>query len=226
MNNISLSLDGFAEKTAIYLIREELKSRKLFGGLRDLGFDDDFYCADLLEIIMPLIGYSWDLPEHYDFCNNLLEKHSALVVLDGLELLDEAKRVYDILSEQAVLEAYDPAEILKAPRVLEKYFDPSRDRRLPFSAEMKLRERSWRKSRAQLEFIGAKLRWFRQCMGLGIESAAKRIRIPKRRLNRIERGTYAQFDVIHLRHICRCYRTSADAFIGNFIDPRFHYSQS
>jgi hypothetical protein len=226
MKDTSLSLEAFAEKAIIYLIREELKSRKLFGGLRDLGFDDDFYQTDLLEIIMPWIGFYWDQPDEYDFCNGLLEKHSALVVLDGAELLDEARRVYDLLSKIPVQAGHDPTAILKAVTALKKTCVSLQDRMVRSSEEMKIRERSWRRSRAQMKFIGAKLRWFRQRVGLGVESAAKKIRIPKRRLNRIERGTYVQFDLAHLRLICRCYGTSAEAFIANFIDPRFNYSQT
>jgi len=225
MKNSSLSSEAFAEKAIIYLIREELKSRKLFGGLRDLGFDDDFYCADLLEIIMPWIGYSWDLPEQYDFCNDLIEKHSALVVLDGSELLEEARQVYEILSKEAIRQGYDRIVVPKSLQVFGQALEPSREGFARSGSEMKLRERSWRSSQAQRQFIGARLRWFRKYSGLGIESASKKIRIPKRRLNRIEHGTYVQFDLSHLRQICRCYGTSADAFISNFIDPRFHYSQ-
>jgi DNA-binding XRE family transcriptional regulator len=216
MEDFSISLDAFTEKAMIFLIREELKSRKLFGGLRDLGLDDDVYQADLLEVIMPCIGFSWDAPKQYDFCNSLLRKHSTRVAPDCAELLNEARRVYKILCKQAARQGNDQAPLSKT--MLKRALDPSVYTMIPSSSEMKQREISWQRSRAKREWIGERLQRKRQEAGLGIQAAAKEIGIPKRRLIKIERGTYVQFDLTHLKHICRCYGTSAEAFISNYID--------
>jgi len=101
MKDILLSQEPSAEKVIVYLIREELKSRKFFETLRELGLDDAFYQADLLELIMVGLGLIPDSTEHYAFCYDLISKHSAHVVQDADELLDEAKRVYTILSQHA-----------------------------------------------------------------------------------------------------------------------------
>lgn len=101
MKDILFSKEPSAEKVIIYLIREELKSRKFFEGLREIGLDDAFYQTDLLELIMAGLGLMPDSTEQYAFCYNLISKHSLRVVEDADELLDEAKRVYNILSKHA-----------------------------------------------------------------------------------------------------------------------------
>ena len=101
MKDILFSQEPSAEKVIVYLIREELKSRKFFEGLRELGLDDAFYQTDLLELIMAGLGLMPDSTEQYAFCYNLISKHSLRVVQDADELLAEAKRVYNILSQHA-----------------------------------------------------------------------------------------------------------------------------
>ena len=101
MNDILFSQGPSAEKVIICLIREELKSRRFFEGLREIGLDDNFYQADLLELIMAGLGLRLDSTEQYNFYYDLLNEHSRRVVEDADELLDEAKRVYKILSLKA-----------------------------------------------------------------------------------------------------------------------------
>lgn len=86
-----------SEEVIIHLIREELKSRRFFEALRELGLDDAFYQVDLLDLIMPAIGLSPDSEAHYDFCHDVLSKHSMRVTQDGDELLNEARKVYELL---------------------------------------------------------------------------------------------------------------------------------
>jgi len=91
---------SFAEKAIIHLIGEELKSRKFFEGLRDLGLDDAFYQANLLELIMTAMGLPPEShDEHYNFYHDVLRKHSDRVAQDADELLNEAQRVYAILQQ-------------------------------------------------------------------------------------------------------------------------------
>ena len=94
------------EKVIIQLVREELKSRKFFETLRDLGLDDAFYQTDLLDIIMASLDLSSD--RHYTFCADLLRKHSARVLQNHDELLEEAQRVYGMLQEYARRESCRP----------------------------------------------------------------------------------------------------------------------
>jgi hypothetical protein len=101
MNPIPHSLpEPYASANVItYLIREELKSRKFFEGLRDLGLDDAFYQVDLLDLIMAGLGLEPESQDDYNFCHTALRKHSIRVVEDRDELLNEAKRVYRILAK-------------------------------------------------------------------------------------------------------------------------------
>ena len=93
-----------AQKAIIHLIGQELKSRKLFGGLRDLGLDDDFYQADLIEVIMTSIGIPPEShDEFYSYCYDLIGKHSDRVVRDDAVLLDEAERVFLQMLKHAML---------------------------------------------------------------------------------------------------------------------------
>jgi hypothetical protein len=105
MKPITPSLHSpLAEKAVIHLIAQELKSRKFFEGLRDLGLDDAFYQADLLEVVMSAMGLPPEAHEHqYDFYHDLLRKHSARVAQDADELFNEARCVYDILVQHAIL---------------------------------------------------------------------------------------------------------------------------
>jgi hypothetical protein len=101
MNHMLFSQTPSAEKVIVHLIREELKSRKFFEGLREIGLDDNFYQTDLLELITAGLGLTPDSPEQYTFCYDLLNEHSTQVVEDADELLDKATRVYEILSRYA-----------------------------------------------------------------------------------------------------------------------------
>jgi hypothetical protein len=112
MKDIFLFQEPSAEKVIVYLISQELKSRKFFEGLREIGLDDDFYQTDLLELIMASLGIISDSTEQYTFCYNLLNKHSTHVVEDTDELLDEAKRVYGILLRHA----QRPQVVVNSPR--------------------------------------------------------------------------------------------------------------
>lgn len=107
MNSITPSPEqSTGEKAIIQLVREELKSRHFFETLRDLGLDDSFYQANLLELIMASLDLS---SEHqYDFCADLLRKHSARVTQNHDELHFEAERVYALLQEYARHESCRP----------------------------------------------------------------------------------------------------------------------
>ena len=99
MKPISILTPTAAEEVVIHLIREELKSHKFFEGLRELGLDDAFFQADLVELIMAGLGLPLDSDDHQMYCYNLLKKHSARVTQDHAALMDEAKRVYAILAK-------------------------------------------------------------------------------------------------------------------------------
>jgi hypothetical protein len=101
MQPITSPNEPLASSIIIHLIREELKSRRFFEALRELGLDDSFYQTDLLEIIMAGMGLPLNSEECYSYCHGLMRRHSARVAQDTGELLNEAKRVHGILLQQA-----------------------------------------------------------------------------------------------------------------------------
>src|SRR5690349_18313845 len=96
----------------------------------------------------------------------------------------------------------------------------------PSASGMEHREVSWRLSRKGMERVGSKLRRLRQEKWMPLEEASKAAGIPKGRLNKIERGTYVQFDLTQLKRLCKVYGVTAKAFLAAYIDIWFEdYSQ-
>jgi DNA-binding XRE family transcriptional regulator len=79
------------------------------------------------------------------------------------------------------------------------------------------REVSWRLSRSGMEKVGAKLERLRRENYMTREAAAKALGMPKGRLNKIERGTYVQFDLMLLKRLCKVYGTSVEAFLRTYM---------
>lgn len=82
------------------LLCEELKSRKFFNSLLQLGLDNCPYQVHLDEIIMNLLGLNDDLNETYDFYYNLIEKHSIEINRSRESIEREAVNVYRALLEE------------------------------------------------------------------------------------------------------------------------------
>jgi hypothetical protein len=93
--------DPTVSKILLLLIREELKNRKLFLELHWLGYNNSFYQADLLDLIMLSMNLQPGSSLQRSICHTLLDKHSQRVVANAAELLDEAKRVHEILTKHA-----------------------------------------------------------------------------------------------------------------------------
>lgn len=74
-------------------------------------------------------------------------------------------------------------------------------------------EVSWRLSRNGLEKVDAKLRRLRQEQRMPLDTAANALGTPKNRLNKIERGTYVQFSLTHLKRMCKLYGVTAEALL-------------
>ena len=97
--------------------------------------------------------------------------------------------------------------------------DKSTDSELTSSAaDMIPPDLSWRLSRKGMERVGSKLRRLRKENWITLETAAKAVGMPKNRLNKIERGTYVQFDLTHLKRLCKVYGVTVEAFLVTYID--------
>jgi hypothetical protein len=76
------------------LIREELRCRKLFHGLREAGLEDCYFQPHLNSLIMHSMGID-DLPDAtYTQYESILEKRSRKIEEDGESIMKQALKVY------------------------------------------------------------------------------------------------------------------------------------
>lgn len=78
----------------LYLLREELKSRKFFSGLQRLGLDYCFYQPHLDKPILAAVGFEEPSDEVYNFYFKLIEKRSRKIREDEESITRQARRVY------------------------------------------------------------------------------------------------------------------------------------
>lgn len=81
----------------LFLIQEELKIRKIFNTLRDIGLDDCSYQPHLDELILAYMGLTAETNETLDFYYNLMETHSEKISPDKDMIAKEAVEVFDEL---------------------------------------------------------------------------------------------------------------------------------
>ncbi|GCC52430.1 hypothetical protein SanaruYs_26670 [Chryseotalea sanaruensis] len=80
------------------LIKEELKSRKVFNTLRNLGLDGCPYQPHVDELIIKLLGFDMESDQAYDFCYQLFENHAENII-DDTSLTEQTKLIYLKLSQ-------------------------------------------------------------------------------------------------------------------------------
>lgn len=78
----------------LYLIREELKSRKFFSGLQKLGLDYCFYQPHLDKPILAAMGFDDPSDEVYNFYFKLIEKRSRKIREDEESISTQARKVH------------------------------------------------------------------------------------------------------------------------------------
>jgi hypothetical protein len=85
----------------LYLLKEELKSRRFFNGLREIGLDDSYFQPDFSTIVLAYTGFTDEENETYDFYFNLLEKYSQQIEPEDESVMKHAFNVYiDLLAER------------------------------------------------------------------------------------------------------------------------------
>jgi len=95
-NTISLPLSA---KLTLFLIKEELKTRKFFNSLRQLGLSDSPYQPNLDELIMTNIGFD-NSNESFEFYYEVIEKYSKKIESDEDSIIELALNVYiDLIIE-------------------------------------------------------------------------------------------------------------------------------
>ena len=78
----------------IFLIREELKSRKFFASLRQVGLDYSYYQPHLDRAILQSIGLDAESDEVFDLYYRLLEKRCAKIRMNNRSVMRQALKVY------------------------------------------------------------------------------------------------------------------------------------
>lgn len=78
----------------LFLIREELKSRKVFNGLATGGFDHTPFRPHLDEAILKCTGLPTECDKTFEWYNALMDQHSELLTDKPATAVKEALEVY------------------------------------------------------------------------------------------------------------------------------------
>lgn len=80
-------------QSTLYLIREELKSRKLFHALHEVGLDDCYFQPHLDSLIMRSIGLD-DSDETFTTYDDIMDKRSRKIQADHEGITKQALKAY------------------------------------------------------------------------------------------------------------------------------------
>ena len=101
MKNLRFPLVRIPDDTqqTLYLIREELKSRKLFQALHQVGLDDCYFQPHLDSLILKTIGLDNHTDETFIKYDDIVEKRSKKIDADYESIMKQALKVYMELIE-------------------------------------------------------------------------------------------------------------------------------
>jgi hypothetical protein len=81
-------------EVALYLIKEELKSRKLFHALHKVGLDDCYYQPHLDLLIMQSLGMDDGTDETFTIYDDIIERRSKKIKAYNDSIMKQALKVY------------------------------------------------------------------------------------------------------------------------------------
>lgn len=93
-NNPSETSMPTNEEHILFLIAEELKSRKFFNTLQELGLDDSWYQPHLDEAILTCLGLNDNTNETFDYYYTIMNEHAALIDKSTASVEEQARVVY------------------------------------------------------------------------------------------------------------------------------------
>jgi len=101
MNNFRFPLVRLPDDTeqTLYLIREELKTRRFFQALHKVALDDCYFRAHLDSLIMKSIGLEDHTDETFIIYDDIVEKRSKKIHADMDSIMKQALKVYMELME-------------------------------------------------------------------------------------------------------------------------------
>jgi len=79
---------------SLYLIREELKTRKFFEALHQVGLDDCYFRPHLDSLILRSIGLDDGTDETFIIYDDIVEKRSKKIYADNNSIMKQALKVY------------------------------------------------------------------------------------------------------------------------------------
>jgi hypothetical protein len=80
-------------QTTLFLIREELKSRKLFDALHQAGLDDCYFQPHLDSLILKTMGIDHS-DETFNLYNDIMEKRSVKISADRESIMKQVMKAY------------------------------------------------------------------------------------------------------------------------------------
>jgi hypothetical protein len=92
-------LSSKAQNT-LYLIREELKSRRLFQALHEVGLDDCYFQPHLDSLILRSIGLDDGTDDTFSVYENIIEKRSKKIKADYDSITKQAFKAYQELKNE------------------------------------------------------------------------------------------------------------------------------
>lgn len=81
-------------QSSLYLIKEELKSRKLFHALHEVGLDDCYFQPHLDTLILRSVGMDDGTDETFSLYYDIIEKRSRKIEADNESIMKQALKVY------------------------------------------------------------------------------------------------------------------------------------
>lgn len=91
-------------ENALYLIKEELKSRKLFHALHEVGIDDCYFQPHLDILIMESMGLRDGTDETFRIYDAIMDRRSKKIEADHDSIMKQAMKVYhELLNEREKL---------------------------------------------------------------------------------------------------------------------------
>lgn len=81
-------------EATLYLIREELKSRKLFAALHKAGIDDCYFQPHLDSLILKHFGMENCSDQMFQVYMDILDKRSKKIEADNESIMRQAMKVY------------------------------------------------------------------------------------------------------------------------------------
>lgn len=79
---------------ALFLIKEELKTRKLFQALHDAGLDDCYYQPHLDTLILQSVGVYDGTDETFELYTEIMDRRSKKIDMDHELIVKQAMKVY------------------------------------------------------------------------------------------------------------------------------------